>query len=92
MSRRAWEQFSPAAQAQLLEAGRLSALHMREQWGRRLLEIQVRLEKQGVKFHAGGDAGPMVRRMRPLYEPLWASADPLSRQALGLVLSSLAGR
>jgi hypothetical protein len=49
-------------------------------------------EKQGVKFHAGGDAGPMVRRMRPLYEPLWASADPLSRQALGLVLRSLAGR
>lgn len=92
MSRRAWDQFSPAAQAQLLEAGRLSALHMREQWGRRLLEIQARLEKQGVKFHAGGDAGPMVRRMRPLYEPLWASADPLSRQALGLVLRSMAGR
>lgn len=91
MSRRTWEQFSPAAQAQLLEAGRLSALYMREQWNRRLLEIQARLEKQGVKFHAGGDAGPMVRRMRPLYEPLWASADPLCRQALGLVLRSMAG-
>lgn len=46
----------------------------------------------GVKFHAGGDAGPMVRRMRPLYEPPWASPDPLSRQALGLVLKSRAGR
>ena len=92
MSRRTWEQFDPAAQRELLEAGRLSALHMREQWNRRLLEIQARLEKQGVKFHAGGDAGPMVRRMRPLYEPLWASSDPLSRQALGLVLKSMAGR
>jgi hypothetical protein len=48
------------------------------------------LIKQGVKFYSGSDYGPFVRRMKPLYDPLWTASDPVSRQALGLILSSMA--
>lgn len=92
MSRQTWGQLSAAEQAQLLQAGRRSALFMREDWNRRLKEIQARLEKQGVKFHAGSDYGPFVRRMKPIYEPLWAAKDPVSVQALNMILNAMAGR
>ena len=51
-----------------------------------------RLEKQGVKFHAGTDYGPFVRRMKAIYEPLWAAKDPVSVQALAMILNAMAGR
>ena len=92
MSRRTWSELSPAEQAQLLQAGRKSALFMRDQWNRRLREIQSRLEKRGVKFHAGADYGPFVRRMKGVYDPLWAAKDPASVQALHIILNAMAGR
>lgn len=90
MSRKTWGELSPGEQAQLLQAGRRSALYMREEWNRRLREIQARLEKQGVKFHFGSDYGPFVRRMSSIYAPLWAAKDPASVQALSMILNSMA--
>jgi tripartite ATP-independent transporter DctP family solute receptor len=92
MSRKTWNELSAAEQALLLAAGRDSARFMREEWNRRLKEIQARLEKQGVKFHTGTDYGPFVRRMRSIYEPLWAAKDPVSVQALAMILNAMAGR
>lgn len=90
ISKKTWDQFSKPEQQKLLEAGRASARFMREEWNRRLKEIQARLSKQGVKFYSGADYGPFVRRMKPLYDPMWSASDPVSRQALGLILTSMA--
>jgi len=90
LSKKTWDQLSKPEQARLLEAGRQSARFMREEWNRRLKEIQARLSKQGVKFYNGSDYGPFVRRMKPLYEPLWTASDPVSRRALSLILASMA--
>lgn len=92
MSKKTWDELSPAEQVQLRAAGRGSASFMREEWNRRLKEIQARLEKQGVKFHFATDYGPFVRRMKPIYEPLWAAKDPASVQALAMILNAMAGR
>lgn len=90
LSKKTWEQLSKPEQQKLLEAGRESARHMRAEWNKRLKEIQARLSKQGVKFYHGSDYGPFVRRMKPLYDPMWTASDPVSRQALGLILASMA--
>lgn len=90
LSKKTWEQLSKAEQQKLLEAGRESARYMRAEWNKRLKEIQARLTKAGVKFYNGSDYGPFVRRMKPLYDPMWAASDPVSRQALGLILTSMA--
>lgn len=92
LSKKTWVQFSEAEQKQLLEAGRESARYMRAEWNKRLKEIEARLSKAGVKFHHGSDYGPFVRRMKPLYDPLWSATDPVSRQALGLILASMGQR
>lgn len=90
ISKKTWDPLSKPEQQKLLEAGRESARYMRAEWNKRLKEIQARLSKQGVKFYSGSDYGPFVRRMKPLYDPLWTASDPVSRQALGLILSSMA--
>jgi len=90
ISKKTWDPLSKPEQQKLLEAGRESARYMRAEWNKRLKEIQARLIKQGVKFYSGSDYGPFVRRMKPLYDPLWTASDPVSRQALGLILSSMA--
>jgi tripartite ATP-independent transporter DctP family solute receptor len=90
LSKKTWEQLSKDEQKKLLDAGRESARFMRAEWNRRLKEIQARLTKGGVKFYNGSDYGPFVRRMKPLYDPLWSASDPVSRQALGLILASMA--
>jgi tripartite ATP-independent transporter DctP family solute receptor len=90
LSKKTWEQLSKDEQKKLLDAGRESARFMRAEWNRRLKEIQARLTKGGVKFYNGSDYGPFVRRMKPLYDPMWSASDPVSRQALGLILASMA--
>jgi len=89
LSKKTWDQLSKPEQQKLLEAGRESARYMRGEWNKRLKEIQARLTKAGVKFYSGSDYGPFVRRMKPLYDPLWTTTDPVSRQALGLILTSM---
>ncbi|WP_119157389.1 TRAP transporter substrate-binding protein DctP [Caldimonas tepidiphila] len=88
-SKKSWQQLSPQEQAQLREAGRESARFMREEWNRRVKDIQARLSKQGVQFHAAGDHGPLMRRMKPLYESFWSAKDPVSRQVVALILANL---
>jgi tripartite ATP-independent transporter DctP family solute receptor len=90
MSQRAWAEFSPAQQQQLLAAGKASALAMRQLWAQRVESIRARLEKQGVTFHNVKDPGPILRRMAPLYQPLWQARDPMTQEALSLVLGNMA--
>ncbi|NDY90273.1 TRAP transporter substrate-binding protein [Ideonella livida] len=87
MGEKAWARFSPAEQERLLQAGRESALHMRQLWAQRVAEVQARLARQGVQFHLAGDHGAVLRRMKPIYEPLWRSTDPVTREALSMVLT-----
>lgn len=87
MSQQAWQRFSPSEQEQLLKAGQASAKLMRQLWAQRVADTQARLAKQGVQFHMYGDHGSILRRMKPIYDPLWRSTDPVTREALGLILS-----
>ncbi|WP_157991622.1 TRAP transporter substrate-binding protein DctP [Caldimonas tepidiphila] len=92
IGKKAWNEFTKEQQQALLLAGRQSALHMREEWNRRVRETQARLEKEGVKFYDCKDYGPMVRRLKSLYEPLWSAKDSVSVQALSLILAGMAQR
>lgn len=92
MSEKAWGRFSGAEQAQLLKAGHASAVYMRQLWTQRVEEVQSRLVKLGVQIHIAGDHGPMVRRMRPIYNTLWNSSDPVINEALGMVLNHRSGK
>jgi len=87
MSQQAWQRFSPSEQEQVLKAGLASAKLMRQLWAQRVADTQARLTKQGVQFHLYGDHGSILRRMKPIYDPLWHSTDPVMREALGLILS-----
>lgn len=87
MGEKAWARFSPAEQTRLLKAGRESAVAMRQLWAQRVAEVQARLVKQGVQFHLYGDHGSILRRMKPIYDPLWRSTDPVTKEALGMVLN-----
>lgn len=87
MSQQAWQRFSADEQTRLLKAGQESAVLMRQLWAQRVNDVQARLAKQGVQFHLYGDHGSILRRMKPIYDPLWKSTDPLTREALGMVLS-----
>jgi tripartite ATP-independent transporter DctP family solute receptor len=86
MSAKAWNQLSPGDQKAVREAGRKSALKMRELWARRVEEARAAATKQGSQFQPMIDHGPLLARMRPLHEKYMA--DPLTRSELFIILSN----
>ena len=86
MSAKAWGQLSPADQARVQDAGRKSALRMRELWARRVEAARAAATKQGAVFTTMTDHGPLIARMRPLHEKYMA--DPQTRSELFIILAN----
>jgi tripartite ATP-independent transporter DctP family solute receptor len=85
MSLKAWNQLSPDDQVRFQEAGRKSALKMRELWNQRVEEVRASTAKQGSQFSAMTDHGPLVSRMRPLHQKYMN--DPQTREELFTILT-----
>ncbi|HEX3141173.1 MAG TPA: TRAP transporter substrate-binding protein [Rhizobacter sp.] len=85
MSVKAWSQLSPDDQARFQDAGRKSAVKMRELWNQRVEEVRASTTKQGSQFSAMADHGPLVSRMRPLHQKYME--DPQTREELFTILT-----
>jgi tripartite ATP-independent transporter DctP family solute receptor len=85
MSLKAWERLTPADQARFQEAGRASALRMRELWNQRVEEVRAAAARQGSQFTPMNDHGPLVSRMRPLHQKYMN--DPQTREELFTILT-----
>lgn len=85
MSTKAWGQLSPDDQKRFQDAGRKSALRMRELWNLRVEEARTAATKQGAQFTTMSDHGPLVARMRPLHQKYMA--DPQTRDELFTIIS-----
>jgi tripartite ATP-independent transporter DctP family solute receptor len=85
ISIKTWKQLAPNDQNRLKEAGRKSALKMRELWNQRVEEAKAATAKQGAQFAAMSDHGPLITRMRPMYSRYMV--DPLIRDELLTILA-----
>lgn len=85
MSVKAWNKLTPQDQKLVEEAGRESALKMRELWNLRVEETRASMAKQGSQFAPMKDHGPLVARMRPLHQKYMS--DPQIREELFTILS-----
>jgi tripartite ATP-independent transporter DctP family solute receptor len=71
VSTKTWASLSAADQAKLREAGKRSALYMRELWNKRVEESRVTASKAGSTFQRPSDFGIYVSLMKPLYSKYW---------------------
>jgi len=85
MSAKAWNLLSPDDQARFQDAGRKSAVKMRELWNQRVEEVRASTTKQGSVYSAMSDHGPLVSRMRPLHQKYMN--DPQTREELFTILT-----
>lgn len=85
MSTSAWNKLSADDQKHFQEAGRKSAVKMRELWNQRVEEARAATTKQGSQFTAMSDHGPLVARMRPLHQKYMN--DPQTRDELFTILT-----
>ncbi|MEO8152024.1 MAG: TRAP transporter substrate-binding protein [Rhizobacter sp.] len=85
MSTKAWNQLSPEDQKRFQEAGRKSAVKMRELWNQRVEDARAAATKQGAQFTTMTDHGPLVARMRPLHQKYMD--DPKTREELFTILA-----
>lgn len=67
VSTRLWDRMGPEDRQVFLNAGKNSALLMRNLWDKRMLAARTALTKEGVQFSPVADFSPYVRRMAPLY-------------------------
>jgi tripartite ATP-independent transporter DctP family solute receptor len=74
VSTKFWDKLSPADKVQFQEAGKKSALYMRELWNTRVNAATDTTTKAGTKFTKLKDAAPMIKRMGPLYGKYMADA------------------
>ncbi len=86
VSSKAWATFSPADQAKLLEAGKKSALYMRELWNKRVNDSRDVAAKAGSTFERPIEFGAYVSRMKPLHQKYWK--DPETRNELVTILAN----
>lgn len=70
-----WGKLSDTEKTTFREAGKASAIFMRQQFNKRLEASRTKLEKEGVKFYALQDPGPFISRMRPIYQPYINNPD-----------------
>jgi tripartite ATP-independent transporter DctP family solute receptor len=85
MSAKAWGALSADDQKRFLAAGRKSAVKMREIWNRRVEDSRAAAIKQGAQFAPMTDHGPLVARMRPLYQKYME--DPQVREELFTIVA-----
>jgi len=86
MSVAAWNRLSKEDQVRVLEAGRSSALRMRELWNQRLETSKLAATKQGTQFATLGDAGLVVKRLMPMFSKYLN--DPESRSEVYAILAN----
>jgi tripartite ATP-independent transporter DctP family solute receptor len=85
MSAKAWDRLSEGDRRVFLDAGRRSAERMRELWKTRTEQARQAAGKQGTQFFAMEDYGPIVNRMKPLYEGYFK--DPVTRHEMLSILA-----
>jgi tripartite ATP-independent transporter DctP family solute receptor len=68
MSTSAWDKLSEDDRRHFQEAGRRSALHMRELWNERVAKSMATAVAEGVTVVKMKDASGMIRRMSPIYQ------------------------
>ncbi len=86
VSSKAWAGFNAADQAILREAGKKSALYMRELWNKRVKESRDIAVKAGSTFEQPIEFGAYVSRMKPLHQKYWK--DPETRNELVTILAN----
>jgi tripartite ATP-independent transporter DctP family solute receptor len=86
MSVAAWNRLGPDDQIRVLEAGRSSALRMRELWSQRLESSRLAATKQGTQFAPMGDSGAVVKRLTPMFAKYLK--DPESRSEVFTILAN----
>ena len=86
VSTKTWATFSPADQALLRDAGKKSALYMRELWNKRVKDAREVAVKAGSTFDQPIEFGAYVSRMKPLHQKYWK--DPDTRNELVTILAN----
>ena len=86
VSSKSWATFSPADQAKISEAGKKSAIYMRELWDKRVKEAREIAIKAGSTFEQPIEYGAYVSRMKPLHQKYWK--DPETRNELVTILAN----
>lgn len=70
-----WKKLSPQDQNAVMEAGRQSALFMRERWNARVETSRQAAIKQGSQFAPMGDASVLFKRLGPLFNEYLQKSD-----------------
>eukprot|EP01034_Spumella_vulgaris_P032688 gene32688-40345_t len=81
-----WSKLSEPDRAAFQDAGRRSALLMRDLWNQRVAQAQEVTAKHGAQFIRVKDASAFVRRMSPLYAKYMK--DPATREELLTIISN----
>ncbi|MEP7099685.1 MAG: hypothetical protein ABI781_04205 [Burkholderiales bacterium] len=89
-------QLSPADQTRVQDAGRKSAVRMRELRAHRVEAARAAATKQVAVFTTMADHGPLISRMRPLHERYMAApqtrSEPFTILANGTAASPATAR
>ncbi|MBT0571595.1 TRAP transporter substrate-binding protein [Curvibacter sp. CHRR-16] len=75
LSQQAWAKLSPADQTAVMDAGRQSALFMRERWTAKVESARQAATKQGTQFAPAGDASVLYKRLAPLFNDYLKKSD-----------------
>lgn len=81
-----WNKLSEQDRVAFQEAGKRSALLMRDLWSKRVAQAQEVTTKQGAQFTRVKDVSPFVRRMSPLYAKYMN--DPTTREELLTIIAN----
>ncbi len=86
ISTKTWAKLSPADQAKISDAGKKSAIYMRELWNKRVKESRDIAIKAGATFEQPVEFGAYISRMKPLHQKYWK--DPETRNELVTILTN----
>jgi tripartite ATP-independent transporter DctP family solute receptor len=86
VSTKAWEALGSSDQAVLRNAGKKSALYMRELWNKQVKQSREIATKAGTTFEQPIEFGAYVSRMKPLHQKYWK--DPATRNELVTILAN----
>ena len=86
MSVASWNRLGKEDQIRVLEAGRSSALRMRELWNQRVETSRLAATKQGTQFAHLGDEGSVVTRLTPMFAKYLS--DPAVRSEVFTILAN----
>lgn len=86
MSINVWNQLKPEDQKHVQDAGRKSAIRMRELWTRRVEEARANAVTEGSQFTRMTDHAPFIVHIRPLLDGY--IANPATRGELFIILAN----